>query len=220
MDGQIFHLSGITVPSVKSPISTEVSMMKRMEKMAALASVLLAASLVGKAAAAETATGTISATPLGGGVNQFNISLTNTNATTSIGTFWFSWIPPTYDFMNVAPTNVTLPTGWIDQIVNDPGEGFSIEAYNIGGAGDQLAPGATGQFSFHSTETLAQLTAPGGGAGPLGAFYAQTTSFVYAGMPETDAGYQFTLTPVVPEPVSASILALGAGGLMLRRRRA
>jgi hypothetical protein len=187
------------------------------KKMTFLALTLITAALAGNASAVETASGTISATSLGGGVNQFNISLTNTGVTTSIGTFWFSWIPPIYDFMNVAPTNVTVPTGWTDLIVNDPGEGYSIEAYNLGGSGDQLAPGATDQFSFDSTETLAQIAGPG--AGPLGSIYDQTTAYIYANGPETDSGAFAGLTVVVPEPASASILALGSGALMLRRRR-
>ena len=191
--------------------------MTRRNAVFSIAIGILVAATAGTASALESATGTIAATPLGGGVNQFNISLTNTGATTSIGTFWFSWIPPIYDFMNVAPTNVTVPTGWTDQIVNDPGEGYSIEAYNLGGSGDQLAPGATDQFSFDSTETLAQIEGPG--AGPLGSFYNQTTSYIYANGPETDSGAFATLTVVVPEPVCASILALGSGALMHRRRR-
>jgi hypothetical protein len=193
--------------------------MSHFEKMSVFAISLLAAALVGTASAQETASGTISTTPLGGGVNQFNITLKNTSASTSIGTLWFSWIPPIYDFMNVAPTNVVVPTGWVDNIVNDgPSEGYSIEMYNVTGSADQLAPGATDQFSFDSTESLSQIE--GTGAGILGSFYDQTTSYVYAGPPETDPGYEFNVTAVVPEPISAGIIAIGAAGLMLRRRRA
>ena len=191
--------------------------MSRVKKMALVMGLLVAAGLAGTASAQESASGTISATPLGGGVNQFNIALTNTS-TTSIGTFWFSWLNPIYDFMDVAPTNVTVPTGWIGPVIHDSGEGYSIEAYNVSGSPDQLAPGATDQFSFDSTETLAQISGPG--AGPLGGFYNQTFSTIYAGLPETDGGFTFNVTPVVPEPVSASIIAIGAGGLLLRRRRA
>jgi hypothetical protein len=186
-----------------------------MKKMTIVASAIVLASLATSVKAAETASGTIASAPIAGGF-QYTIKLTDTS-TTSIGTFWFSWIPPIYDFMNVAPTNVTVPTGWIDSIVHDTGEGYSIEAYNTGGPADQLAPGATDTFSFDSTETLSQISGPG--AGPLGSFYSQTTSYVYAGMPETDSGFLFNVTPVVPEPASASIFAIGAGVLTLRRRR-
>jgi hypothetical protein len=191
--------------------------MTHLKKIATLSGLLLATALTGAASAAETASATITATPLGGGVNQFNIALTNTS-TTSIGTFWFSWLPG-YDFMNVSPTNITVPTGWVGTAFTDgPPEGYSMETYNNAGPSDQLAPGATDNFSFDSTETLAQISGPG--AGPLGGFYNQVYSYVYAGQPETDAGFPFNVTPVVPEPVSASIMALGAGALMLRRRRA
>ena len=192
--------------------------MMQLKKMATFCSVLIAIGLVDSASAAETATATLSATSLGGGNFQYNIALKNTSST-SIGTFWFSWIPG-YDFMNVSPTSITAPTGWVAPVTGPDftGDGYAIEYYNLGGSGDQLAPGATDNFSFDSTETLSQIS--GAGAGPLGSFYDQTTSYVYAGQPETDAGFQFNVTPVVPEPVSIGMIAIGAGAFFLRRRRA
>lgn len=188
----------------------------QMKKIAALTSVLIATGMVSFASAAETASATISSTPLGGGEFQYNIALKNTS-TTSIGTFWFSWIPG-YDFMNASPTSITAPTGWIAPVTGPdfPGDGYAIEYYNIDGSADQLAPGATDNFSFDTTETLAQLE------GPTTFIPSDTglTSFVYAGFPETDAGFQFSVTPVVPEPVSATIFAASAAALALRRRRA
>jgi hypothetical protein len=190
--------------------------MTQLKKMASVCSVLVAAGLVGSASAAETASATISATALGGGNFQYNIALKNTSST-PIGTFWFSWIPG-YDFMNVIPTSITAPTGWINPVTGPDftSDGYAIEYYNNGGSGDQLAAGATDNFSFDSTETLSQIS--GAGMGPLGSIYDQTTAFVYAGFPETDAGFEFNATPVVPEPVSAGILATSAGALLLRRR--
>jgi hypothetical protein len=191
--------------------------MMQTKKMTALSSVLIATALVGSVSAAETATATISQTPLGGGDFQYNIALKNTSASTSIGTFWFSWIPG-YDFMSVSPTSITAPTGWINPITGPdfPGDGYAIEFYNTGGTGDQLAAGATDNFSFDSTETLSQLEAPT----TFIPSDTALTSFVYAGFPETDAGDEFKVSAVVPEPVSLGMIAMSSGALLLRRRRA
>jgi hypothetical protein len=187
--------------------------MTQLKKIAALSSVLIATGLVASASAAETATATISSTSLGGGNFQYNIALKNTSASTSIGTFWFSWVPG-YDFMSVSPNTITAPTGWINPITGPdfPGDGYAIEFYNTGGSGDQLAPGATDNFSFDSTETLTQLQH----ATTFIPSDTALTSFVYAGTPESDPGFQFSVA--VPEPVSMSIMVFGAGALMLRRR--
>jgi hypothetical protein len=194
--------------------------MTRVEKVSGLVGALLFMSMAGVASASETASATISASPVAGGF-QYNIALKNTSAdSTQIGSFWFSWLPPVYDFMNVSPTNVTSPTGWNNTIVHDAGEGFSIEWVNGGGAGDQLLANATDNFSFQTTETPSQVAGPG--AGPIGNFYSQTASYVYAGAPEApgDNGFFLSNIPIsVPEPMSASIVAIGAAGLMIRRRR-
>jgi hypothetical protein len=179
--------------------------------------VLIVLASAGIASAQVSATATIAGTPLGGGNFQYDVAFTNTGAN-SIDTFWFAWIPPVYDFMNVAPTNVVAPTGWIGPVVNDPGEGFSIEAYDPSGT-HALAAGATNHLIFDSTETIAQLTT-NDGAGPLGGFYTMSTSYIYSGQPETGSANIVVPTAVVPEPVSASLVAVGAAGLMLRRRRA
>ena len=50
------------------------------------------------------------------GVFQYHLTLNNTG-TTSIGTFWFSWIPGA-GFMGVSPTNVMSPAGWTDTVTN------------------------------------------------------------------------------------------------------
>jgi hypothetical protein len=186
-------------------------------KVWALVMAGLAASFSGMTSAAETATGTISQSSLGGGEFQYNLSVTNTSTDGSdIGTFWYSWIPGK-DFMEVKPTNITFPSGWSVNITgtNNASDGNALQF--LAGAGPLLTPGNTDDFSFDSTETLAQMTGPS----PFLSSDIETTSFVYHAAPFSDAGDQFTLTPVtVPEPVSASMLALFGGGLLMRRRRA
>jgi hypothetical protein len=175
------------------------------------------AGAAGAAFASETGTATIGATPLGGGEFQYNLALTNTSTDGSnIGTFWFSWIPGV-DYMEAKPTSITAPTGWIFPITgaNNSSDGNAIEYYNIGGSGDQLTPGHTFNFSFDSTEPLSQILGPSSFDGHL----VETTAFIYAGFPESDAGLEIQAT-AVPEPVTASMLALCGGGLLMRRRRA
>ena len=71
----------------------------------------LAASMAASATAwaSETATAQItSATSQGGGVTQYALQLNNTSTDGStIGTFWFSWIPG-QDYMPVAPSSVIV----------------------------------------------------------------------------------------------------------------
>ena len=166
----------------------------------------------GSAWASEQATATISGTPIAGGFN-YNVSLTNTSTDGSqIGTFWFSWIPG-FDFMEAKPTSITSPAGWNFTITgsNNSSDGNAI----LWQGGPALTQGNTDHFSFDSTETLAQLE------GPSSYFsaYPETTAFIYSGGPFSDGGEKIVATAVVPEPVSAGIIALCSGGLLLRRRR-
>ena len=176
------------------------------------------AATAGTASAIESGTGTIAATTLSPGEFQYNIALTNTSTDGSdIGTFWFSWIPGV-DFMEIDPTSITFPAGWSVHITgsnanNSPSDGNALQF--LAGSGPLLTPGNTDDFSFDSTEPLSQIQGP--------STYAphdnETTSFLYHAGIFSDAGDQITLT-TVPEPVSASMLAIFGGGLLMRRRRA
>jgi hypothetical protein len=179
----------------------------------------------GTASASETASGSISATPLGGGDFQYNIALTNTSTDGStIGTFWFSWIQtPFEDFMEVIPTNITQPANWTvsdTHIPVNPPDGYALEfvagAAPRGGTSPDLKAGNTDQFSFDSTEIPSQLF----GDSSLYPGENELTSFVYLGAPEGDAGFEFQVTPVtVPEPVSASLMGIAGIAMLMRRRR-
>ena len=180
---------------------------------------IILAAMAGNTSALETASGTISATPLGGGEFQYNIALTNTStdhtATGNIGTFWFSWVPG-HDFMEAKPTNTTFPTGWSVTPTgsNNTSDGNALEF--IAGSGPLLTPGNIDNFSFDSTEPLSQIT----GASSYTPFDNEATAFIYNGAAFGDAGDQITLTPVaVPEPVSTMLIAISGAGLLLRRRR-
>jgi hypothetical protein len=120
--------------------------------------------------------------------------------------------------MEIKPTSITVPTGWVSLVsgANTAADGNAIESFDTGGPSDLLAPGHSDVFTFISTEPLSQILGPS----TIGAAHLpETTSFVYSGFPESDAGFEFQVA-AVPEPVSASMLALFGGGLLMRRRRA
>lgn len=154
-------------------------------------------------------TATYTDTLVSPGVFQYDLTLTNTG-TTTIGTFWFSWIPGA-GFMSAAPTNVMSPAGWADAITNG---GMSIQWTTS----SLLAAGGTETgFTFDSTMTPAQLagTFPGPG---LGTGDPITTASLYIAAPFGDPGAQIVATPAVaptPEPSSLSLAAVAMGVLAL-----
>jgi hypothetical protein len=172
---------------------------------------LLAASswlLAMPASAQLKATATVTDSQVSPGEYLYDVTLNNTG-TTTIGTFWFSWVPG-LNFMSATPTNISSPTGWTDHVTTGPGSAIQW----LGGS-NVLAPGnSLNAFSFMSTETPAQL---GGFAPSPNQAYAVTTSFVYSGAPFSDSGYQFTApvgpAPAVPEPATAWLVLSGLGGL-------
>jgi hypothetical protein len=163
--------------------------------------------------AAETASATISSTPLGGGEFQYNMNLTDTG-TTNIGTFWFSWIPGV-DYMEAKPTSITFPAGWSDNITGSDNASDGNAIQYLAGASSAITPGNSGAFSFDSTETLSQLL----GNSSYGNKAEETTSFIYSQGPFSDGGFQFTVNAAVPEPSTIGLLTAGAVGLLMRRRK-
>jgi len=159
------------------------------------------------------ATATYTSAPAGANGFQYDLTLTNTG-TTTIGTFWFAWIPGA-GFLSSAPTNVVNPTGWNDILTN------ASAAIQWTSTTSLLMPGQTlSGFMFDSQETPAQLlgTVPSG----LGAGDPVTTSFVYIAAPLADPGAQFVATPAAasatPEPTTFALFG-GALGLCLLGRK-
>jgi len=163
------------------------------------------------------ATATYTSAPAGASGYQYDLTLTNTG-TTTIGTFWFGWIPGA-GFLSSAPSSVVDPTGWSDVLTN------SSSAIQWTTTSDLLAPGGSlSGFVFDSTETPAELlgTVPSGtGAGdPI------TTAFVYIAAPLADPGFQLVATPAAvtatPEPATFALFAAVGlcilGGRLVRER--
>lgn len=195
-------------------------MSNRKNVLCLVAAGLLMGATAGTASAIETASGTISVSTISPGEFQYDLTLTNTSTDGSdIGTFWYSWtLAPSQDYMEAKPTNITRPTNWAANITgtDNAATGNAIQFVSTN-ASSLLTPGQTDDFSFDSTEPLSQMTGPSTYSPNLN----ETTSFVYHSTPISDAGTEFTLTPVsVPEPVSASVIAIGGAGLLMRRRRA
>lgn len=166
---------------------------------------------------AELATATISSTQLSPGNFQYNLVLNNTG-TTTIGTFWFGWVPGD-NLMPVRPTNIVSAAGWQDMVTSGgPSNGFAIQWTATSPANSLPAGSSASGLSFDSTLTLAQLEAPAAGTPSDPVF----TSFIYSGAPFSDAGVQITPTVAVsstPEPSDVALVFLGLVPILLGFRR-
>jgi hypothetical protein len=167
---------------------------------------------------AELATATISSSEISPGNFQYNLTLNDTG-TTTLGTFWFGWIPGD-NFMPVSPTGITSPAGWQDMVTSGgPSNGFAIQWIASAPADDLAAGSSLSGFSFDSTLTLAQLESPSVG-NPSDWV---STSFVYSGAPFSDAGVQLTPTAAAstatPEPSASALAIVGLGVILIGLRR-
>ena len=73
---------------------------------------ILAALTSSSLAAGISATATLSETQASAGVYNYALTLNNTG-TTSIGTFWFAWVPGA-GFLTTTPSSISSPAGWTE----------------------------------------------------------------------------------------------------------
>lgn len=188
---------------------------KNMRWLAA-ALVLLSSPLFATGISAS-ATYTAVADPSNSGLYDYSLTLNNTG-TTTIGTFWFAWVPGG-DFLAPKPVSTSSPDGWtVGLFTNSTNTGTSIRWVNT--ASPLQAGQSLSGFSFVSAETPDQLlgNVPSG----TGAGLPILTSFVYTGAPFSDPGLQFVPTAATPEPSSLFLLTtglLGGVGGVYRRLR-
>ena len=181
--------------------------------------VLFAASLAisAPAGASLVATSTVNATQLSPTTYDYTLTLNNTG-TTTIGTFWFSWIPGA-GFLSAAPANVSSPAGWTSTTTNSGAAIRWTTTTNLLAAGSSL----TG-FEFNSTETPTQLassfTTASGVTEPAAVFFVYQTAV--PPLTAADPGYQAVANVVTPEPPSLLLALTGvaAAGLLFWRRDA
>jgi hypothetical protein len=144
--------------------------------------------LVQFAQAAELASGVMLFQQVDASTFRYNIDLKDTG-TTAIGTLWYAWVPGA-DFLGSSPTNLVSPPGWTATITHESAnDGFGIQWVNNTGP---LQPGATLLgFKFDIAATPTSLS----GNSPVFPAAAIGTTFIYAGAPLSDAGFQFNIVP-------------------------
>jgi hypothetical protein len=157
----------------------------------------------------ERAKETLTAHRTAAGNWQYTITLKDTG-TTTIGTFWFAWIPGE-DFMPVTPLSHPAPAGWTDMVTNGgPTDGFAIQ-YVASSTSSYLQPGQSKLFHFLSSATSAEMF----GKSKFYPTTLVTTSVVYHAGLFSDPGYQFhsssnTVIPVAPAPGASMTELLGS----------
>src|SRR5262245_41327200 len=89
------------------------------------------------------------AQPAGNFVNTLSIQNTGT---TTVGTFWFAWIPGE-DFLPSLPSDVLSPPGWYGYVIGGIYDSYSVEWYAYDPSYN-LQPGQTlSGFGFTSDDS-------------------------------------------------------------------
>jgi hypothetical protein len=194
----------------------EKNMLKGKMLAGGAAALAVAIFAVGTTRASTSATGSVTATPDGSNY-LYTISLHNTG-TTNIDTFWFSWLPDNYDFMDSVPTVTGTPANWTSAVETGY-YGSSIQFYDT--ASSPIGPGQTSNaFQYESPDAPTVL------AGDNFFGLPETYSYVYAGAPAgplqdpvTASSVIFSMPVAVPEPAGLAVLGIAAMSLMGSRRR-
>jgi len=144
----------------------------------------------------QAASGTITAS--GTGPFDYSLSFSDAgNATSPIGSIWYSWVPGEF-FLPSSPTSASAPPGWTATI-----SGNSVQFVASSSASD-ITPGETlSGFGYAASFSPSELAAaPNSGE-----------SVAYSAGLFSDAGNTFTVqTEPVPEPSPLALILLGTAG--------
>jgi len=146
--------------------------------------------------------GTISGS--GSGPYTYSLSFSDGASSTSpVGSVWYAW-KPGFFYLPGVPTGASAPTGWTANISGD-----SIQFTANSPANDIPIGGTLSGFSYQAAFSPAQLAAA----------LNSGLSDAYSGGLFSDAGVLFTVTTIVPEPSTLTLLICGVAGLCLVGRR-
>lgn len=142
----------------------------------------------------ESATATFVAVAITGGY-QYTLTLNNTG-TSTIGTFWFSWVPG-QGYLPDLPTVTGSPAGWTASVTDGtpPTNGYSIQWIT-----SSFLPASTAisGFVFTSATTPDVMS----GISTIHTGVPVGTSFIYEGAPFSDSGVKIVATGNVVSPPS------------------
>jgi hypothetical protein len=168
-----------------------------------LVAILLAGACTSTVLAGNIPSGTVSGS--GSGPYIYTLSFSDSAAATGpVGSVWYGWVPPVYNYLPGVPTSVSTPAGWNYTI-----SGNSIEFFASSPA-SYIQPGTTlSGFSYTASFSPSTLA-----SSPAAAY-----SYAYLGGIEGDPGTFFSVTTVVPEPSVAALFGISALGFGLTRWR-
>jgi hypothetical protein len=162
------------------------------------------------------ATSTMTWTQLDATNYHYDLILNDTG-TTTVGTFWFAWIPG-QNYMPTTPFNIAGPTSWTP-VITGGGAGNGHAVRWVAAVGVRLNPGdSQSGFGFDSATTPTEMA----GNAVYFANPPVTTTVVYSAGAFSDAGLTFTIpltAAATPEPSAIVLSSLGLAGLMAARRK-
>lgn len=170
--------------------------------------ILLAVALAGFSAATAWAADVPSGTVSGSGTGPsyiYTLSFSDgASATSPIGSVWYGWVYPVYNYLPGVPSSASAPSGWVATITNNSIEFIATSSSSYIQPGHSLSG-----FSYTASYTPATLQSD----------TAAAYSYAYTAGIESEIPGAFFSVTTVPEPSAAALFAMSALGLGLARWR-